>query len=94
MEHSLNLAACHFVEGISPTSTHNVTKKVHDALVAAGDGDVDLDILDQEIADAEGAGEDGEDNVGHFDVGDVVGKALALVNQVGIIVLDIQVDLI
>jgi hypothetical protein len=93
MEHSLNLAARHFVEGVSPTSTCRVTRKVHDALVAAGDGTVDLDALDQEIAAAEGAAKVGEDDVGDFDVGDIVGKALALVNQVGIIILAINVNL-
>ena len=84
MEHSLNLAAHHFVEGVSPTPIHKLIQKVHGALVAAGDGgDIDLDALDQEMAAVESDGEDDGDEVEDFDVGDVVGKALALVNQVG-----------
>lgn len=84
MEHSLHLAARHFVEGVSPTSSHQIIRKVHNALAAAGGGDVDMDALDQDLSMVEGDEEgEGDDSEG-FEVGDVVGKALALVNQVGI----------
>jgi hypothetical protein len=90
MEHSLNLAARHFVEGVSPTPSHKVIKKVHDALETAVDGDIDLDALDREIAAVEGEDGISKEEMGDFDVGDVIGKALALVNQVGIVVLAIE----
>jgi hypothetical protein len=92
MEHSLHLAARHFVEGVSPTPSRKVIQKVHDALSAAGeDGDIDMDALDENLGAVEGADDDDAED---FDVGDVVGKALALVTQVGIVHITIDIVVI
>ena len=88
MEHSLHLAARHFVEGVSPTPSRKVVQKVHDALSAAGEGDIDMDALEEDLAADEG---DDAGEIEDFDIGDVVGKALALVNQVGIVLFTIEV---
>jgi hypothetical protein len=89
MEHSLHLAAKHLVQAIAPLSPRAVASKVKKALQAAQvNGDVDLDILDRELVgfsfddgDDESGDDDGGDMTG-FDVGDSLGKALALVSQV------------
>jgi hypothetical protein len=90
MEHTINLAACHFVTAVSPTSTRQLLKKIKAALKCAEtDGEyVDLDALDAGLngLDNEGGGDeeddDDEDVDGEFRVGDTIGKALALVKQV------------
>jgi hypothetical protein len=74
MEHSIHVSAGHFIRGVGPTSSRNVRKKVK----AAGASDVDSD-GDNVRSDDDG---NGNDNALEFDVGDAVGKALALVTQV------------
>lgn len=80
MEHSLHLGAEHFVKGVAPTSTWNILKRVQHVVESARndpdkDGD-DIAVADDENSDVE------------FEVADSIGKALALVNQVSIQVLE------
>jgi hypothetical protein len=89
MEHSLHLAAKHFVQAVAPSSPRTVTRKVKKAFDrATKNGDLDLDSLDRELVgfsfdDGDDESEDSDDDdVSGFDVGDSLGKALALVNQV------------
>jgi hypothetical protein len=85
MEHALHLAAKHFVEGVSPTSSSTLLNKVKATLANATSEDdkVDVAALNNELEglgfDSED-GEEGEDE--DFDVADTIGKALALVTQV------------
>ena len=91
MEHSIDLAACHFIQDVSPSSTQKIVKKIKHALqdVAVGDT-VDLDALDAHLAaggfdsnDDEDDGDDGDgEEFNDFDIADSIGKALALVKQV------------
>jgi hypothetical protein len=93
MEHSLHIACKHFVETIAPASPTAIRKKVQAAIktVRAANGDLDLDKLDDALAtlDLENAEDDdpdsdaGDDEV-EFTHGDALGKALALVKQVGV----------
>jgi hypothetical protein len=81
MEHAIHVAGGHFIRRVGPTSSQKVLKRVKAAHRNASDYDVDLD---EDQPDAEGgvdSGEDSDDN--QFDTGDTVGKALALVTQVG-----------
>ena len=92
MEHSLHLSAKHFVQAVTPTSPNKIAKKIKSALQKAHiNGDVDLDRLDEEVIgfsfdDGDDGGEDDggeyDSNTSDFDVGDSLGKALALVGQV------------
>jgi hypothetical protein len=90
MEHTINLAACHFITAVSPTSTRKLLKKIKAAFKHAEmDGeDIDLDALDARLHGLENEGrdepeEDGDEESGQeFGVGDTIGKALALVTQV------------
>jgi hypothetical protein len=90
MEHSIHVAGGHFIKAIGPTSSRNVIRKVKDAFKNAGGDDSNLDV-DQLGVELDGVGdredddgEDGAENGGvEFDVGDSVGKALALVTQAG-----------
>jgi hypothetical protein len=66
MEHALHLAAGHFIDDISPTSSSELTKKLR-AREQSGE-------LNSESVD--------EDKDEEFDVADALGKALALVTQV------------
>lgn len=89
MEHSVHVSAGHFIEGVGPTSASKVMKKVKEMLGKAHAGDDDLDQLDSELdAVFKGGAEDGEDEEEDeeecFDVGDTVGKALALIQQVSV----------
>jgi hypothetical protein len=89
MEHSIHVAAGHFIKAIGPTSSRNVIRKVKKAFKNAGVDDSNLDVeqlgmeLD-EVGDREDDRDDGDGNDSvEFDVGDTVGKALALVTQAG-----------
>jgi hypothetical protein len=66
MEHSLHLAAKHFVQTVAPHHKKQGT--------SAGDSEGD--------SDSDG-GEDDNDNSKAIDAGDSLGKAIALVKQVG-----------
>ena len=89
MEHSIDLAACHFIQDVTP-STQKIIKKIKHALQDADIEDtVDLDALDAHLAsrDFDGNGdseaEDGDEEIfDNFDIADAVGKALALMKQV------------
>jgi hypothetical protein len=87
MEHALHLAAKHFVEDVSPTSSGKLLNKVKVAMANAADADeaLDLDVLNTELngIEAEMLGDEAsEDEDGEFDVADTIGKALALITQV------------
>jgi hypothetical protein len=68
MEHSLHLAAGHFISVIGPTPATKVLKKVRGLNLEATLGD--------------DSGDEGDNEDVEFDVADTLGKALALVQQV------------
>ena len=82
----MHLAAKHFVEGVSLTSTSSLLQKVKGAMAnATGEDDtVNLDALNSEIGDIKvGMGADAaEDDDEEYDIADTIGKGLALVTQV------------
>lgn len=90
MEHSIDLAACHFIQDVAPSSTQKIIKKIKHALRDADIEDtVDLDALDAHLAsrdfdeNGDSEAEDGDEEIfDNFDIADAVGKALALVKQV------------
>jgi hypothetical protein len=90
MEHSIDLAACHFIQDVAPSLTQKIIKKIKDTLCDADVEDTgDLDVLDAHLAsrDFNGSGdsetEDGDEEIfENFDIADAVGKALTLVKQV------------
>jgi hypothetical protein len=92
MEHSIDLAACHFVQEVSPSSTSKLLKKIKKAVEGADISDtVDLDELDAHFSgfdftaneEEEAGDEDIQDaDFSQFDIADSIGKALALVKQV------------
>lgn len=83
MEHTINLAAGHFLMAVSPTSSQKLLKKIKAALRKSElDGSViDFDALDTSLEGVEECEDDDDDDV-EFGVGDSIGKALALVKQV------------
>src|SRR4051794_19881992 len=89
MEHALHLSARHFVREIAPPSVQAIARKVRRVLQKAEkNGDVNLNDLDNELDGLPFNNDDGsEDDEGDddFDVSDALGKALALVNQVGLL---------
>lgn len=95
MEHAVHLASRHFVEGVSPSPAAAVLKKVRQAFNSASPDnvdDVDLDRLDAALTGfdevSEGTESSGNnDEADDFDIGDTVGKALALVTQVCLYIL-------
>jgi hypothetical protein len=80
MEHAIHVAGGHFIRGVGPTSSRKVLKKVKAAHRNAS-GDASDEDLDSDVDLERAANSDDEDN--QFDTGDTVGKALALVTQVG-----------
>jgi hypothetical protein len=95
MEHSIHVAAGYFVKTVSPTSSCSLLIKIKHAFRHAQlDVDnMDVDVLDAGLAefdDENGEDEEVEDDGENleFGVGDAIGKALALVKQV-ILVIDI-----
>ena len=80
MEHSMHLGAEKFVKGVAPTAGRSILKKVqeHDT------SNIDQDHKDSPNRDS-GNDEDKEND--DFDMGDACGKALALVKQVGFVLL-------
>ena len=93
MEHAIHLGAGHFIKTVSPTSTPALMKKIKRAFHNAqmhGET-VDLDALDtglsgfdEEADNGSDQDDDGDDEESpDFGVGDTIGKALALVKQVG-----------
>jgi hypothetical protein len=92
MEHCVHLGAGAFIRDVSPTSNKAILKKIRRALFSAEETgqSVDLDALDADLAGVmrgdvqdEVGGEDDDDGDGdEGSVGDVVGKALALIKQV------------
>lgn len=88
MEHTINLAAGHFLMAVSPTSSRKLLKKIRAALRNSElDGSsIDFDALDASLEGVEDEGEEecenDDDDDEEFGVGDSIGKALALVKQV------------
>ena len=80
MEHAIHVAGGHFIRGVGPTSSRKVLKKVK-AVHRNASGDASDEDLDADVDLENAANSDDEDN--QFDTGDTVGKALALVTQVG-----------
>jgi len=86
MEHSLHVAAKHFVKAVAPSSPTSIQRKVKAALTKAwDDGQLDPDQFDEALAalapdDGDNDG-DNDDEI-EFTPGDSLGKALALVKQV------------
>ena len=76
MEHAVHLAAGHFIKGVAPTSGQALLHKVKDAFKGA-----DMDDMEEYDGDMEENGGDDELPDLVFEVGDAVGKALALVTQ-------------
>ena len=96
MEHSIDLAACHFIQEVSPSSTSKLLKKIKKAFAGAdiSDTDIDLDELDSHLAgfdfaaneEEEGGDKDIPDaDFSQFDIADSIRKALALVKQVSLL---------
>jgi hypothetical protein len=87
MEHTLHLAAKHFVEDVAPTSASALLNKVKGTManMAGENNETDLDSLNEQLNDieAEIAEENDEDDeLEDYEVADTVGKVLALVTQV------------
>ena len=90
MEHSIDLAACHFIQDVTPSSTQKIIKKIKHALRDTDIEDmVDLDALDAHLAlrdfnrNGDSEAEDRDKEIfNNFDIADAIGKALALVKQV------------
>jgi hypothetical protein len=90
MEHSLHLSAKHFVQAIAPLSPQKIAKKIKSVLQDAEiNGEVDFNFLNGEVngfsfddGNDNGSEGDGDGDMMEFDVGDSLGKALALVCQV------------
>jgi hypothetical protein len=88
MEHSVDLSANHFVQAVAPSSAQKVLKKIRSAFAGIDiNNDLDLDGLDARLVECDldgGDEEDDDDKVSseEFDMGDSIGKALALVKQV------------
>jgi hypothetical protein len=87
MEHSLHLSAKHFVQAIAPSSAQKIAKKIKSVLQKAEiDGEIDLDMLDEEVVgfsfdDGDDNGSEDDGDTASFSAGDSLGKALALVSQ-------------
>ena len=82
MEHALHLAAKHFMTELSPTPTSILVKKIHSAIQDSDSGAVDLESLNDDLEALELANGCEAVDVEGFNTGNVIGKALALVNQV------------
>ena len=98
MEHSLHVAAKHFVEAVAPASPTAIRKKVKAAIQKAkASGTLDLNEVDQALSDVDLLqewdvdGVNGDENDSpdiddsdsdDFSSGDSLGKAIALVKQV------------
>jgi hypothetical protein len=94
MEHSLHLAAKHFVEAVAPVSAASIRKNAAAALKMAREGGhlnleefgralytVDGDMYTSEF-ELDSDDEDEDEDETEFTPGDALGKALALVKQV------------
>jgi hypothetical protein len=90
MEHSIDLAACHFIQAVAPSSKQKIVKKIKCAFEEAAIEDtVNLDALDAHLAGFDLNGnfeeEDGDEQTfDTFDIADSIGKALSLVKQVSL----------
>jgi hypothetical protein len=86
MEHLVHLTARKVVEGVSPTSSAKLVTKLRNAIKRAqnDDDETDLNKLDVKLTnmDLDQADDDSDDDADDIDAGDAVGKALALVKQV------------
>lgn len=89
MEHATHLAAKHFVEGMNPTASGKLFKKIKTAIANtttenAVDVDSldDLDRLEKELNGLELDRESNEVDADEYEVADTIGKLLALITQV------------
>ena len=76
----MHLGAEKFVKGVAPTTGRSILKKVQEH---------DTSNIDQDYEDSpdRASGDDEDEENDDFDVGDACGKALALVKQVGFVLL-------
>ena len=96
MEHSLHIAAKHFIEAVAPTSLTAICKKVKAAIwKAKASGNLDLDEVDQALSDVDLMQDrdvdandsdpdvnDMDSGDSDFSSGDSLREAIALVKQV------------
>lgn len=96
MEHSVDLSAKTFVQAVSPSSSRRLLRKIKTVLKVAseaGSSKIDIDDLDEHLADydfegdcdmeeIEAEGSDGEEDDA---AADSIGKALLLVKQVSFV---------
>ena len=74
MEHSIDLAACHFIQDVSPSSAQKIVKKLKHALKdVAIDDEVDLDTLDAHLSAGgfDGSEDEGDGNERFFNNFDI-----------------------
>lgn len=87
MEHTINLAAGHFLMAVSPISSQKLLRKIRAALRNSKlDGNsIDFDALDASLEGVEDEGEEecenDDDDDEEFGVGDSIGKARAFFAQ-------------
>jgi hypothetical protein len=96
MEHSIHVSGGHFIKAVNPTSSQNVIQKVKEAFKNAGGDDSNLDV-EQLGVELDGVGDREDDRNDRaenesveFDVGDTVGKALALVTQASFLSINLE----
>ena len=93
MEHAVHVSASKIIESVSPAPSSVILKRIRNTLKQAQDGNEnpDLDQVNADLAtlELESSGAGGNLDASEFDddeelgSGDAVGKALALVKQVG-----------
>ena len=87
MEHSLHLSVKHFVQAIALSPLQKITKKIKSVLQKAQiNGEIDLDMLDDEVVgfsfdNRDDDSNEDDDDTTSFSSGDSLGKALALFGQ-------------
>lgn len=94
MEHATHLAAKHFVEGVNPTSSGKLFEKIKTAIANATKEQAvdvdrldDLDRLERELNGLELNGDDDELDADEYEVADTIGKLLALITQVRLLII-------
>jgi len=79
MEHSIHLGAGHFIAGIAPPSQTQLVKKLRQCQTIHTNDSDDYQMPSEDEGSDRGDEEGDEEE---FDVGNAIGKALALVQQV------------
>jgi len=89
MEHAVHLATSHFIKGLAPTLVQALIKMVKQAVQSGHIDDLDLNEINQDLEGYDGDVDEHQEDLDvsdvDFEVGDAVGKALALVTQANII---------